>query len=125
MKTALMLGLLVFLTGCTTTKMADQQLLSPSEAIASFKALGYDDWAANPFIRTEALCGGEKIHIPFPEINVGLLSLRQSKLTLATSRKGICSATHIFLLKDVEDANRIVLAANSLGAKVKYLITVD
>lgn len=125
MKYALILGCLLALSGCSVQEINRQNPLSPTEAIASFKALGYDEWAGNPFVRTEAFCGAEKVRIQFSEINVAAYSLRQSKLTLATDRKGICSSTYAFTLKDKEDASRLVTAANSLGANVKYLVTVD
>ena len=77
------------------------------------------------FRSNRGACGAEKVEVEFSEIKHAVYSLRQSKLTVATSRKGICSATYTFLLKDVEDANRLVNAANSLGAGVDYLIKTD
>jgi hypothetical protein len=113
------------LGGCVAQKMEMRQQMSASEATATFKKLGYDEWAENPFVRTEAICGAEKVHVPFSEFQHATFSLRQSKLTLLTNRQGVCSASYPFLLKDMDDANRIVAAANSLGARVTYLITMD
>lgn len=113
------------LSGCAMQKMDAQKPLSTTDAIASFAKLGYGEWVESPFVRTEAVCGAEKVPVQFSEIKHAKFSLRQSKLQLLTSRKGICSASYVFLLKDVEDANRLVTAANSLGASVEYLITSD
>lgn len=117
--------LVSLLNGCAYQKMEQRQLLSTSEAIAAFQALGYGDWAANPFVRTEAVCGAQKLPVQFSEIKQAIFSLRQSKLNVFTDRKGVCSASYAFLLKDREDANRLVTAANSLGANVSYLFTTD
>jgi len=113
------------LGGCVAQKMEMQKQMSAGEAIATFKKLGYDEWAENPFVRTEAICGAEKVHVPFSAFQHAAFSLRQSKLTLLTDRKGVCSASYPFLLKDMDDASKIVTAANSLGARVTYMITVD
>lgn len=113
------------LSGCAVQKMDREKLLSPAEATATFKALGYGEWVESPFVRTEALCGAEKFPVQFSEIKHAIYSLRKSSLLVGGNRKGSCSAVYTFVLKDIDDANRLVKAANSLGANVEYMITSD
>lgn len=120
-----MLLVAALLSGCATQKMADLPQQTRVEAAATFKKLGFEDWAGKPFVRTEALCGAERVNIEFSEIKHAIFSLRQSKLLLGVGHRGLCAATQPFSLKDADDAVRLVGAANSLGAVVTHMITVD
>ncbi|WP_156648791.1 hypothetical protein [Massilia sp. Leaf139] len=121
----LSLCLILALAGCATQDITALPQLSRDESVKTFQQLGYGEWIQNPFVRKEAICGAEKVNIPLSDLRLAAFSLRQSRLTLAVTTWGVCGGNYIFHLKDLEDARRLVAAANSLGAKVDNFFAAD
>jgi hypothetical protein len=124
-KILLILGVSLALTGCATQKIGELPRLSSAEAVSTFQQLGYGDWIQSPYIRKEAICGAEKVNAPLSDLRLASFSLRHSQLTLAVTTWGVCGGNHVFQLRDLDDARRLVAAANSLGAKVDNFFAAD
>lgn len=118
-------GLLLALVGCATQKIGTLPELSKADAVSSFEQLGYGDWIKNPYIRKEAICGAEKVNIPLSDLRLASFSLKQSRLMLSVTTWGVCGGNYTFQLKDLDEARRLVAAANSLGARVDNFFAAD
>ena len=118
---------IALLVGCSVQPISRvaADMMPPDRAKALFKKLGYEEWAAKPYLISESACGAEKIDVAVSEIHNASASLRKATLLVSASRRGVCSVTYSFRINDVIDAKELVRAINALGGTIDNLIVND
>lgn len=119
-----LLALILITSGCVTLEeqsLYPKDLLTKDEALNRLKDRDYDKWAMNPYTVPESICGSEKIPVSMQQIYSARYFPEFLTLTVYGPSKSICNTNYTFRVNDLNDANSLVKALNSLGARINYM----